>query len=131
MESVRVGRDLPGAPDGLFEWFVDAALLTAWWPDEAETDPAAGGAYRMHWAGPGVTLRGTYVAVERPDRLAFTWSWDHDDLPPREVVVTFVASSAGTSVTVDHEAATADEGADYADGWTFFLDRLATRLSGG
>ena len=123
-----VERDLPGGPDEVFEWFVDPSKLTAWWPSEAETEPAVGGAYRMFWSGPDVTLRGRYLAVEPGERLAFTWSWDHDDVPPREVAVAFAASAGGTQVTVDHEAATDQEGIEYVDGWEHFLGRLDEAL---
>lgn len=129
METVRVEHDLPGEPADVFEWFVDPTMLAAWWPSEADTDPVVGGAYRMHWSGPDVTLRGQYLSVEPGVRLSFTWSWDHDDVPPRDVTIAFAVSARGTLVTVDHEAATADEGVDYADGWAHFLARLDTRLS--
>ena len=131
MESVRIERDLPGEPDEVFDWFVDPTMLSTWWPSEASTDPVVGGSYRLHWSGPDVTLRGQYVAVESGRRLEFTWSWDHDDLPPRTVVVGFSSSPRGTLVTVDHEAETDGEGVDYVDGWTHFLGRLDARLSGG
>lgn len=131
MESVRVERDLPGEPADVYEWFVEPTMLAAWWPSEAETDPVVGGSYRMYWSGPDVTLRGHYVAVEPGERLAFTWSWDHEDLPPRDVVIGFEASARGTTVTIDHDAATEGEGADYVDGWVHFLGRLDSRLSAG
>lgn len=131
MGSARVEHDLPGDPEAMFEWFVDPVLLAQWWPSEAETDPVVAGSFRMHWAGPDVTLRGEYLSITPGARLVFTWSWDHDDLPPRRVDIGFRRSDRGTLVTVEHEADTDDERTDYVDGWTHFLGRLDARLVAG
>ncbi len=81
--------------------------------------------------GPDAALRGNYVAVDSGERLGFTWSRDHDDLPPRPVIIGFAASDRGTIVSVDHEAESAEEGSDCVDGWTHFLGWLDARLNGG
>ena len=65
------------------------------------------------------------------ETLAFSWSWDHDDLPARDVVIDFAPSAAGTTVTVTHTADTDEEAAGYAEGWAHFLAALAARLDGG
>jgi uncharacterized protein YndB with AHSA1/START domain len=115
----------------VFEWLVDPAMLSQWWPSEAETDPVVGASYRMYWSGPDVTLRGRYLAVEPGVRVAFTWSWDHDDIPPRTVVVELRPEGDGTLARVSHEAESDDEVGDYRDGWTYCLRRLDERLRGG
>ena len=129
MDSVRVEHDLPGEPAAVFEWFTDPSLLIRWWPSEAQTDPVTGGSYVLYWDGPDVTLRGEYLAVAPGERLGFTWSWDHDDLPPRRVDIGFTRSDRGTLVVVEHEAGSDDERSDYRDGWTHFLGQLAARLA--
>ena len=129
MDSVHVERAVPGEPGTTFEWFTDPVLLTRWWPTEAELDVRPGGAYRLFWDGPQVTLRGEYVSVDPGRRLEFTWSWDHDDLPPRHVAIGFARSDLGSLVTVDHEAPTSSEQSDYRDGWEHFLGQLVTELS--
>jgi uncharacterized protein YndB with AHSA1/START domain len=129
MPSVHVEHDVAGDPASVFEWFVDPVLLARWWPNEAETDPVVGGRYRMYWNGPDVTLRGEYLEVSAGDRVGFTWSWDHDDLPPRRVDVAFAASDRGTLVSVTHEHESEDEGSGYVDGWTHFLALLGARIT--
>lgn len=130
MRTVHVECDVTRDRAAVFEWFVDPVLLTRWWPDEAETDPAVGGRYRMHWAGPDVTLRGAYTTIEPGARLAFTWQWDHEALAPRRVDVTFAGSERGTLVSVAHECDTDEEGAGYVDGWTHFLAQLDAAIAG-
>lgn len=128
MQTMHIEHDLAGDPTSVFEWFVDPVLLTRWWPTEAVTDPVVGGRYRLYWAGPDVTLRGAYLDVSPGERLGFTWSWDHEDLPARHVVVEFAASDRGTVVNVSHAAESDEEGAGYVDGWTNFLGQLDARI---
>lgn len=129
MGTVRIERWMPADPAAVFDWFIDPVLLTRWWPSEAELDVRPGGSLRMYWDGPDVTLRGEYRVVDAGRRLDHTWSWDHDDLPPRLVSIAFGDHDGGTLVMVDHEHETESEGSDYRDGWEFFLGRLAERLA--
>ena len=129
METVSVEREVPAEPETVFEWFTDPVMLTRWWPSEAELDVRPGGTFRMFWGGPAVTRRGEYLVVEPGRRLDHSWSWDHDDLPPRLVSITFATSATGTLVHVDHEHATDSEGADYCDGWEYFLGRLRDQIA--
>jgi uncharacterized protein YndB with AHSA1/START domain len=128
VQTATIVTELPGEPSAVFEWLTDPVLLVRWWPTEAETDPRPGGAYRMYWAGPDVTLRGEYRRVVDGEHLDFTWTWDHDDLPPRDVAVRFESCDRGTKLTVDHQAESDAEATDYLDGWTHFLHQLAAQL---
>jgi uncharacterized protein YndB with AHSA1/START domain len=124
MQTVNIGRELPVSPATAFAHFVDPELLTNWWPTEAETDPVIDGEYRMFFAGPDVTLRGRYRRIDPGKQLAFTWKWDHEDLPPRLVDVIFKPSPRGCVVDITHDAGSDDEASDYTNGWRHFLGRL-------
>ncbi len=115
----------------VFDQFVEADRLVRWWATSAVTDPVAGGTYEMFFAGPEVTLRGTYLEVRRPEFLSFTWSWDHENLPERLVEITFGSNEGDTSsVLVRHEASDEAETSSYREGWEYFLGRLGTVLDG-
>lgn len=129
METVHIEREIPAPPSAVYEYFTDPELLVAWWPTEAETDPVVDGSYRMHWSGPGVTLRGTYRRTDPGRQLAFTWKWDHEDHPPRLVDVIFKPSPRGCLVRISHDAGSDDEASDYTNGWIHFLSRLAQAAS--
>lgn len=129
MQTVHIEREIPASPLDVYEHFTDPELLVAWWPTAAETDPVTDGGYRMHWSEPGVTLRGKYRRVEPGQRLAFTWKWDHEDLPPRMVDVIFKPSMRGCLVRISHDAGSDDEASDYTNGWIHFLARLNQVLS--
>ena len=119
-------------PAALFDYWTVPALLRRWWPQEAETDPRAGGGYHLAWPLPGWHLRGAYTAIEPGATLAFTWRWAHDhaDAPTRRVTVTFEPlPGGGTRLFVAHGpyGATAEEAearAGHLAGWTHFLARL-------
>jgi uncharacterized protein YndB with AHSA1/START domain len=124
MQTVHIEREVKGSPEQVYAYFVDPDLLTKWWPTVAEIDPREGGRYRMFWDGPNVTLRGEYRKIVPGRQLAFTWKWDHEDLPPRLVDVIFKASPWGCVVSITHDAGSDDEASDYTNGWIHFLGRL-------
>lgn len=128
MPETRLDVDLPAEPTTVFDHLTDAELLTRWWPTSGETDPRPGGVYRLHWAGPGVTLRGAYRTVDRPRRLVQTWSWDHEDVTC-EVEFTLEPTDAGTRLVVVHTADTAEQAEDHRAGWEHFLGRLGEVLA--
>lgn len=129
MQTVHIEREVKGTPDEVYEHFVDPELLVRWWPSAAETDPQEGGEYRLFWDGPNVTLRGQYRKTVPGKQLAFTWRWDHEDLPPRLVDVIFKASPRGCVVSVTHDAGSDEEASDYTNGWIHFLGRLQKAVS--
>ncbi len=72
-------------------------------------------------------LRGQYTDVERGQRLAFTWKWDHEVRQPRSVMITFEPSADGTIITVQHMPYGATEQQErqlHAEAWQFFLEQL-------
>ena len=70
--DLDVERDLPAAPEVVFDHVIRIERLTTWWPSSGETDPRPGGTYRLFWDGPDMTLRGVYDVVERPSALTFS-----------------------------------------------------------
>ena len=98
--------------------------MAEWWQTEATTDPRPGGEYHMHWPGPGWHLRGTYRTVDRPEMLAFGWSWDHEDVES-EVTIRCTPQEDGTGVEISHTYADEAERDGYVEGWLHFLPRIA------
>lgn len=122
------------SPDELFAYWTDPALLTQWWPKQAETDPRPGGAYHLTWPKMDWHLRGEYTATEPGRHLAFTWRWDHEpDKPTRTVDVLFEpVGDLGTQLIVTHGTyahSDRDERDGHLEGWTYFLTRLRDALA--
>lgn len=129
MFDVELEFQLPAVPEVVFDHFTRIELLTTWWPTDGHTDPHEGGEYMLHWDGPDVTLRGRYLVVERPNRLQFTWSWDHDD-DDSVVTVELMSVGGATTARIRQTASSSDEQSGYVDGWTYFIDRLVGQLAG-
>jgi len=107
--------------------------MARWWAPEAEIDAREGGAYHLAFpAGEArYDLRGTYTRVAAPQRLTFTWGWDHTpETPQREVdVVLTPGTEGGTHLDVTHGRYTDADDAErqsHVEGWTYFLARLQT-----
>ena len=121
---------LPASTATVFVYLTEPALLAEWWPDGAETELVEGGSYHLWWEGPGWHLRGTYLTLEAPDRLEFTWEWDHEDLPPRRVDMRLHIRDAGTTtLRIEHDAGSDEELSGYRDGWEFFIPQLREALA--
>ena len=117
--------ELAASAEMVFAHLVEPHLLTEWWPDGAATDPTPGGEYHLWWDGPDWHLRGEYDLVDPPNRLVYTWQWDHEDYPPRRVDMRLSIMKMGkTHLVVEHEAASEEERSSYQQGWEFFLPQL-------
>jgi len=98
---------------------------------EAEIDPRVGGKWRFVERRPeGDALhRGTYLTIDRPRRLAFTFAVDEESEGDR-VSIDIEPLESGCELTLVH--AMSAEWADYAqktiDGWSAILEGLARSL---
>lgn len=139
--DLRLERRFEAPPEAVFDAFVEPEVLRRWWaagPDwecsVAEVDAREGGAYRAGMRSPEGqehVVAGEYTEVRRPQRLAYTWSWqtssDGEDSPSAGSLVTidFVAEGDATRVVLVHSGLGTDESAEqHSKGWNACLDRL-------
>ena len=133
-----VSRLIAAAPEPLFDAWLDPEALAVWMRPSTAThtdvtaDPRVGGEFRivMHNLDAPIVHRGTYLTIDRPRRLAFTWrspvTEDEDTL----VTVDFEPRASGTEVVITHERLPHDASADaHRDGWTDCLTGLAVFAS--
>ena len=107
-EPGQIAREIAiDAPaDLVFSYFTDPSRHIRWQGVEAELDPRPGGHLRVTFA-PGYVAVGTYIEVEPPTRLVYTWGWEQegsDVLPPgaTTVEVKLRPTERGTVVRVVH-----------------------------
>jgi uncharacterized protein YndB with AHSA1/START domain len=131
---VEVERRIAAAPDEVFDFLTDPLKYVRWKGIEAELDPRPGGRYRVRMTKDSA-VAGTYVAVERPTRVVFTWGWEgNDELPPgtSTVEITLSEDGDGTLVRLRHsglpDAASSDL---HRAGWVHLVDRLVVAGGGG
>ncbi len=139
--AVVVRRTFAAPRDKVFDAWVNPQRMALWFarcknapPVEVlEADARSGGRYRIVVTDDkGKIYRGSgiYKEVRRPEKLVFTWNWDHDDYKDSLVTVDFrtLGESDFTEVTLTHEALPERAREDHRQGWEQCYDQLEIAL---
>jgi uncharacterized protein YndB with AHSA1/START domain len=142
--TLLLTRTFPAPREAVFDAWVNPEVLRRWWAavqgwttPEATTDLRVGGRYRLAMGDPSTgevhVVVGEYVEVRRPERLAYTWTWEGDPAQHagEQTLVTVDFSEAdggGTKVVLVHSGFGSEHARDlHRDGWSGCLDNLARR----
>jgi uncharacterized protein YndB with AHSA1/START domain len=90
-----------------------------------QLDPVPGGLFALNVES--AVARGTFLVVEPPCRVVFTWgSPGNQTMPPGSTTVEITLTPDGdqTLVGLVHRGLPVDEREPYTRGWTTFLSRL-------
>ena len=112
--SVRIAAP----PEVVFPYFTDPQLMVTWIGERADLDARPGGTFAVDVGGNAA--RGSYVTVEPPHRVVFTWGVPQDaTLPPGSstVEVVFVADGGDTIVNLVHRDLPSDREPSHQEGW--------------
>ena len=140
-ETTEVVRELQIAarPETVWEFLVDREKAIRWMGIDATLEPEPGGLYRVEVI-PGTVARGTFVDVDPPRRLVFTWGWEPNaagetyDVEPGSstIEIQLEEDGDGTKLRFEHrDLPTAEAAAKHEHGWDHFLPRLVTAAGGG
>jgi uncharacterized protein YndB with AHSA1/START domain len=122
---IRASVRIAAPPEVVFPYFIDPQLMVTWIGERADLDARPGGKFSLDFSG--TAARGSYVAVEPPHRVVFTWGIPEDTtLPPgtSTVEVLLVAEDGDTIVTLTHRDVPADREASHREGWEECLATL-------
>lgn len=140
-ETLVIERSYAAPATAVFDAFTDEDVMRRWWharPDwstpEASVDLRVGGAVRVvmrdtdgdsHGGG------GHYTVVNRPHRLAFTWTWDRSEEARQTLIeIVFVEADGATTVTFTHSNLEDEASArDHEGGWNRCFDNLERALA--
>ena len=137
--SLRVSRTIAADQETLFRAWTDPRELVHWWRQEgdgwafagASIDLRIGGRYRLGMTAPDGKTHvavGVYRAVQRPQRLVFTWDWEDPSYQVGDTVVTVEFKDVGahrTEVVITHERFADVTRMDrHKEGWTELLNLL-------
>jgi uncharacterized protein YndB with AHSA1/START domain len=132
--EIRIERVLPATIATVYDAWTRADLLVQWYcpnPDlelKVKADVRPGGDYVVEM-GPHV-VRGTYLEVEPPHRLVFSWKWDGTADDPTQVSVELTEVDGGTRMVLLHTGfATAEDAANHQLGWDPEILRLVALVS--
>jgi uncharacterized protein YndB with AHSA1/START domain len=141
--TVRLFRVVQAPTQRVFEAMIEPEQVAEWWgPDgftcpEVTLDLRVGGAYRIAMQPPDgelFHLTGTYIAVEPPSHLAYTFRWEPPDPDDRENVARIALRDrdGATEVALTHGPfATEARRELHEAGWTDTLARLAGHVAPG
>ncbi|MBI3405000.1 MAG: SRPBCC domain-containing protein [Acidobacteria bacterium] len=93
-----------------------------------EADGKQGGRYRIECLDGDVAYRGwgTYKEFTPPEKLVFTWAWEHHDFGDSLITVEFRAlgKSNFTEITLTHELLPEKDREAHRKGWEECFDML-------
>ena len=136
-----VQRVLPASPAEVFREWVDAEMMREWMcPRPAHAtmvtlDPVVGGRLRIDISDEGLDfyVSGTYLELDPPHKLSFTWSSSIWDDPTVQSIVTVTLQPHGESstlMTISHVLLPGPVMEDYQRGWAAIAAQLESHLLG-
>ena len=130
-EPVNLEIMIEASPETVFQFFVDPGLMRTWMGDHAVLEPRVGGSFAVDIGNNHV--RGSFVDLQPPERVVFTWGWEGSDIvPPGSSTVTFIfeAREGGTLVRLIHSDLPTEEDLRHTQGWNHYLGRLTKVVIG-
>ncbi|HEX6177456.1 MAG TPA: SRPBCC domain-containing protein [Thermoanaerobaculia bacterium] len=107
---MTIRREIEASTEELFDAWLDPDRLARWMPPSGaagsvDLDPREGGSFEIvtHTREGALPYRGTYIAIERPRRLVFTWRSPMTSDEEATVTVHFRAAGAKTEVIVTYQ----------------------------
>ncbi|KQM82505.1 SRPBCC domain-containing protein [Agromyces sp. Leaf222] len=131
---VTVSRRIAASADRLFDAWLDPQALAVWMRRDgsaastAVADPRVGGSFSitMHDPSGEFVHAGTYLVIDRPRTLEFTWRSHATHRVDSVVRVSFEPDGDATLVEVRHERLPDAEAVRlHAEGWTEIMSRFA------
>jgi len=113
--AFRLQRRFEKPREIVFRAWTDPEALKQWWcpqgwiPAEVDLELRVGGSYRIGMrrlsGGAPVYVRGSFLEVDPPEKLAYTWEWVNafEQMPRTRVTVQFLAEGSTTIVSLTHE----------------------------
>ena len=139
--AVRIERTFDAPAEDVFDAWTSPEVMRRWlhpapnWDTpEAEVDLRVGGKVRVVMRKPDgteVEARGEYTLIDRPHRLAMTWSFDDDPSNEQLIELSFTESEGSTTVLLVNSGISTDARRNAQDqGWHGCLDELERVLAG-
>ena len=136
---VRIERTFDAPAEDVFDawtseevirrWFIPAA---GWQEPSAEVELRVGGKIRVVMRDPDgepVEAGGEYTRIERPHRLAFTWTFDDDPSNQQMIELEFTEREGVTTVLFVNSDISEKQRRDAQyDGWSTCFDNLKLML---
>lgn len=136
--KVRVTRRFSTPPEPVFDAWLDPENARKWMfatPSgqmvRVEIEARIGGSFIFvdRRDGEDIEHTGEYLEIDRPRRLAFTFSVPKFSSESTRVTIDIVPSETGCDLTLTHEGVLSEYANRTETGWNGILDGLAATLS--
>lgn len=134
---LKASCTLNAKPERVYDAWTQPARFASWFAASSEGpcelpefDCQVGGKYRFRMKGSdgeSYVGFGTYLELDRPRRISFTWQWEESGTEKGEsrVTVDLTPEGEGTRVVLTHEKLAGVESRElHSQGWTGCLSRL-------
>jgi uncharacterized protein YndB with AHSA1/START domain len=132
---VRIERTFDAPAEDVFDAWTSEEVIARWfkpaqgWQEAgAEVDLRVGGSIRVVMRTPNgepVRAGGEYTLIERPHRLAFTWTFDDDPTNQQMIELEFTERDGVTTVLfVNSDISEAERRDAQYEGWSTCLDNM-------
>jgi uncharacterized protein YndB with AHSA1/START domain len=137
---VRIERTFDAPAEDVFDAWTSEEVIKRWFrPAEGWQEPSAdvdlrvGGKVRVVMRAPdgsAVGAGGEYTAIERPHRLAFTWTFDDDPSNEQMIELEFTEEDGATRVLFVNSGISEKQRRDAQDdGWQRCFDNMERALA--
>lgn len=130
-DAVVVTERIRATPDQVFDYLVQPDKLVRWMGQEVRIDPQPGGEFWINVTGDDIA-RGTYVDVDRPNRVVVTWGWEGSEhVPPGSSTVSFQLTADGDETVVElvHSGLPGGQADEHRTGWNHYLPQLTAAVN--
>jgi uncharacterized protein YndB with AHSA1/START domain len=139
-QAVRIERTFAATAEDVFDAWTSPEVMRRWFhpaPDwetpEAEVDLRVGGRVRVVMRKPDDTeaeAHGEFTLIDRPHRLAMTWTFDDEPSNEQLIELSFSESEGSTTVLLVNTGISSDARRDAQDwGWRGCLEQLGRVLA--
>ncbi len=132
-DALVLTERIRATPEVVFDYLVDPDKMMRWMGTDARVEPQPGGEFWLNVNGRDIAA-GSYVEVDRPSKVVFTWGWEgSEQVPPGSSTVAIALRLDGdeTVVELTHTGLPGGAGDDHRHGWTHYLARLGVAAPGG
>jgi uncharacterized protein YndB with AHSA1/START domain len=136
--NLRIARHLSAPPERVFDAWLDPRVAGRWLfatPGgenvRCDIDARAGGSFVItdRRDSEDVEHVGSYIEIDRPRRLVFTFGVPKYSSEITTVIVTIMPSGAGCDVALEHQDVPTEWRSQTEEGWRDLLARLEQVLS--
>ena len=129
---VGVTETIVAPREAVFEFLIDPEKMLRWMGTEVRLDPEPGGTFWVNVTGDDIAI-GTYLEVDPPGRVVFTWGWEGStDVPPGSSTVTITLTVDGDNTIVEliHTGLPGGSDDEHSEGWRHYVARLDAVATG-